>query len=533
MPRTRRFRAPSCHLLAAFAVLTICAPPSRLFAQSERTPDQIGVRQVPVHPEIVQFQQITFEYQVARIADTDWGRIVIDPARLRRFSKGCEAYVNVFVPDTTGRMAWVVDNVFVAGPDANQCSGLDQEGLEGAKRDDPFSIPPDPEGSRNIPVVKHLDLRPGVEGRGRLPWISAVVWLSRSPVPNADEFLRMAQSTEPLRYRVSQVLENAEGDLFALPPDRIAGAAAPVEGAAVAGPPGRVPPPRSTLAIGPPPQPVLTKALAELGLIPFPIGVFQEATPNANAAKNQCVPAAHANALAYLEHRYNYNPNIWDLPHHHVRGIGKLTWYGDIPLWEPVPTWSIVANVDAFTMRADVFDLDTGGGTGGCANFLGLLKYLHAFGADAKVMKVRHQGWEHVIGENAVCDPGNLSIGGLQSHPEGPAPTWEWIRDQLQAGRSVVMAYGRYNEDGERTGGHQVRVYGAAKYNGKKYLYMLHDSQQGDNFTGLETFSKEVTDDHTPGAPGVPNGILEFDSMPGRQVELVISVEPKPTYIFE
>jgi hypothetical protein len=33
-----------------------------------------------------------------------------------------------------------------------------------------------------------------------------------------------------------------------------------------------------------------------------------------NAAKNQCVPAAHANALAYLEHRYNFNPNIWDLP---------------------------------------------------------------------------------------------------------------------------------------------------------------------------------------------------------------------------
>ena len=99
----------------------------------------------------------------------------------------------------------------------------------------------------------------------------------------------------------------------------------------------RVAPGPSKLAIGPPPQPVLTKTLAELGNILFPIGVFQAATPNVNSGRNQCVPIAHANALAYLEQRYNFNPNIWDLPHHHVRGIGRVKIIGDILTYEPFP----------------------------------------------------------------------------------------------------------------------------------------------------------------------------------------------------
>ena len=78
-----------------------------------------------------------------------------------------------------------------------------------------------------------------------------------------------------------------------------------------------------------------------------------------------------------------------------------------------------------------------------------------------------------------------------------------------------------------------VRVYGAAQYNGKKYLYMLDDGNQGNNFEGLRTFSFEVTDDHTPGMPGVPNGFLEIDSMPNRQLVNAISIEPQPKYIFE
>lgn len=521
--------------LRAIAVLTIAAAALTLSAQAQPTLDEIGVTQVPVHPGIVQFQQITFDYAVARISETDWGRIEIDAARLLRFGKGCGGYVNVFVPEASGRLAWVVDNVFVAGPEPHLCSGVDPEELEQARRDDPFSPPPDHDPhSGNIPVVKYLDLRPGVEGEGRLPWISAVVWFSKSPVPNADEFLRIAEGTERLRYPVRPVLENAEGDLTASPSGGIGGAAAPAGAGAVAERSNRATPPPSKLAIGPPPQAVLTKPLAQLGPFFFPIGVFQQSTPNVNAALNQCVPAAHANALAYLEQRYNFNPNIWDLPHHHVRGIGKFTLIGDIPFWEPVPTWSLVANVDSFTMRNLVLDMDSGGGTGGCANFLGLLKYLHGFGGNAPVMQVRHQGANgQVIGENAGCDPGNLSIGGLQSLPEGVAPTWQWMRDQLQAGRSVVLGFGRYNADGEWTGGHKVRVYGAAQYNGKKYLYMLDDSNQGNNYDGLRTFSSEVTDDHTPGSPGVPNGFLEFDSMPNRQIVTVISVEPAPKYIFQ
>ena len=340
-------------------------------------------------------------------------------------------------------------------------------------------------------------------------------------------------------YRVGRVVENAEGDLVGSRDGQIGRALgldgvlakAVGEGDVVAD---RVAPGPSKLAIGPPPQPVLTKTLAELGNILFPIGVFQAATPNVNSGRNQCVPIAHANALAYLEQRYNFNPNIWDLPHHHVRGIGRVKIIGDILTYEPFPPWSIAANVGFFTRRNGVLDLDTGGGTGGCQNFLGLLGYLNLVGANAPVMQVRHQGASgQIIGENAGCDPGNLNLGGLQSLPAGAAPTWEWMRDQLQAGRSLVIGWGRYNDDGEWTGGHKVRVYGAAAYNGKKYLYMLDDSNQGNNFVGLRTFSFEVTDFHTPSLPGVPNGILEIDGMATRQIVNAISVEAKPKFIFQ
>ena len=228
--------------------------------------------------------------------------------------------------------------------DPNRCSGADQEGLEAARRSDPFSIAirySSPMTS-NVPTVQV----PRSSGRasraeGRVPWLAAVVWFSASPVPNADEFLRLAQARpERLRYPVGEALENAEGRPLRSPeayPNRPIGRprpttrgprrrnrrsrpAAPVEAGhrttsparpdQAAGHPGQVPVPRRRLP-----------------------GLDAERQP----AINQCVPAAHANALAWLEQRYNFNPNIWNLPHHHVRGIGKFTLIGDIPFWEPVP----------------------------------------------------------------------------------------------------------------------------------------------------------------------------------------------------
>lgn len=528
--------------LRGFAIILMVASlGSRAFAESGALVERFGVTTIPARRGIVHFEQITFDYRVGRIADSDWGQIRIDPKRLLSFARSCEGFVNVFVPDAAGRMSWIVDNVYVAGNDAPRCSGADEKGRVESLWDDPF-----PDGAdgvrkraRPVPVVKYLDLRPGHEGQGRVRRISAVVWFSRSPVPNADEFLAIAQGAAPVEYPVRRVLDNAEGDLSAAPSNGLGGIE-PVltprifDARRDEDVPRRALPGPSKLAIGPPPQAVLTRPLRTLVHTRFPIGVFQSSTPNVDAARNQCVPAAHANALAYLEQRYNFNPNIWDLPHHHVRGLGQLTIEGEFPIYNPVPSWSVVANVDFFTMRNGTFDLDSGGGTGGCKNFLGLLKYLHFVRSNAAVMRVRHQGaGDQIIGENAGCDPGNLAIGGLKSYPEGAAPTFEWMRDQLQAGRSLVIGWGRYNDAGEWTGGHKVRVYGASQYNGRKYLYMLDDSNQGSNFVGLRTFSFEVTDLHTPGAPGVPNGFLEIDGMATRQIVTAISVEPKPRYIFE
>jgi hypothetical protein len=195
-------------------VLATC-PYAALFAETGRTLDEIGVTPIPAG--IVQFQQVTFDYAVGRIADSDWGQVVVLPGRVLRFTRGCEGYLNVFVPDAGGRLAWVVDNLFIAGPGRRRCSGIDQEGLEEAKRHDPFSPPPDTDPESHVPVVKDLDLRPGVEGQGRLLFIDAVVWFSKAPLPNADEYLRLAESAGRLRYRVEDVVENAEGDLMGSP----------------------------------------------------------------------------------------------------------------------------------------------------------------------------------------------------------------------------------------------------------------------------------------------------------------------------
>jgi hypothetical protein len=238
---------------------------------------------------------------------------------------------------------------------------------------------------------------------------------------------------------------------------------------------------------------------------------------------------AHANNFQYLEDRYNAIPLVWSLKHSPVPGVGVSFLFGDNIFWEPEPINSLVAQIDARTRRNGVKDDQTGDGTNRCQQIQGIFGYLAVHGNFSK-SEFLHQGGSEVYGEGFSCDFAAPDLGDNFSFREGEDPTWEWIFEQLQKGRGVVMSYGRYNIDGDRTGGHMLRVWGAMRFNGIDYLYTLDDGNQGDNNDGLRTTQWEVKDVGGPGEPGVPDGRLNLDGTTW-EIEFAMSVEAKPTLV--
>jgi len=228
------------------------------------------------------------------------------------------------------------------------------------------------------------------------------------------------------------------------------------------------------------------------------VAVFQEAAPNIEAARNQCVRMAHANVMQYLENEVNIAPLGWDLPQAQIRGFGQITAAGDTFTWQPVPENSVIANVDTRTTRSGVFSADTGGGSDRCKNIRGLLGYLNQSNLGAII---RHQGGAEIYGSGGSCDSWIFSdVADLYSTREGAHPTWEWIYEQLSLGRGVSISYSRYDPDGTYSGDHMLRVWGASLVNGFHYLHLLDDGEQGSNNSGLrlrkfEVHSPEVMDE--------------------------------------
>jgi hypothetical protein len=323
----------------------------------------------------------------------------------------------------------------------------------------------------------------------------------------------MAGGFRPARVNVRPVIVNAEGDLQE-------------DGTS---PRGGVDDPG---LIGPPPLPP-DPGPGPIDDLAFPIAVYQANQRNMECAKNQCVPMAHANTLQYLEDRYNSIPLVWRLPQLPIPGIGRSFSQGggDIVFWEPIPENSLVANIDSRTKRSGVKDFETGNGTSRCQQIRGAFGYMAAFGNLAKV-KFRHQGGDDPIyGDGTVCDSDELvDLGGLITATEGVNPTWDWIFEQLQKGRGVAMSFGRYNNAGNRTSGHMVRVWGAKRFDGKDYLYTLDDSDQGDNEVGTRTEQWEVADTGGPGDPGNPDGRLNMNGTTW-EIEFAISAEAMPTLV--
>ncbi|MHC4191316.1 MAG: hypothetical protein ACYSUB_16820 [Planctomycetota bacterium] len=532
------------------------------YAQQLVAVDTSFVQELSPTTGIVSIQQVTFVFDAGRVVNTDWGQIQTDPTQWGSITGMDSGYVNLFVYSDTTRTEpnWIVRNLHIPKIIVNNCSptgggdstspgeppsstppvpspvGLSPSptspdeppsstppvpspvGLSPSPTspdEPPSSTPPVPSpGGFDPAIVPNLvsvyfDLRPAIAGSGRLDSILGTVLVSEQPLPEIKDILRTAGSFIPQVIGVQQVIVDAEGDDQAL--------IQPQASIIVAGGPD---------LIGPPPLPP-DPGIDLPGDLLFPIEVFQLAQPNVSSAENQCVPMAHANVLAYLQSRYNGVPLVWNLPHSAIPGIGKTSAAGDVLIWFPEPQNSVVANVDSFTRRLGVNNPSVGGASTRCQNIRGLLGYMTASGDSAQV-RFRHRGDELLYGDGLECDNGTVLLGGLVSIREGLYPTWEWIFEQLQLGRGVAMSFGRYDMNGVRTSGHMVRVWGAARYNNKDYIYTLDDGKQGINSFGLRTQQWEVADIGQPGLAGIPDGRLNMNGT-SWEIEFAISTEAKPT----
>jgi hypothetical protein len=472
-------------------------------AQARNTLALLNAQQISPKSQIVDFRQTQFVFARGSSLDTDWGQVSVDVenVKLRGMLGTSGGYLNVVLHDSRlGGPFWVVENLRIPPDSDCRQDGLSSNTLREEQVDT----------SRKTPMSAYFDLRPGIEGSGSVNRLRAAVLVSTGPLPPVLSIWNLLEQASPEEFRVSQQVNNAEGDL----------------GEVAAS----TPPSTGPLLLGPPPQPIVP--VPELPSdFAFPLEVIQYNQPNINAAKNQCVPMADALVIGYLRIRYNHPPLAWPLPHSSSAGLGLQITSADVISWEPEPESSRVAQLDARARRSGVLNFDTGGGTDRCNNIRAVFSYMATQGVPGQIV-FRHQGGSATYGAGNSCDNGDvlLPLGGITSTRQGNNPTWQWIFDQLQLGRGIYMSFGRYDVNGNRTSGHALRIWGARRFNGRNYIYTLDDGNQGSNNDGLQNTQFEVADNDTPGMPNVPNGRLELGDT-SSEIEFVMSMEAKPTLL--
>ncbi|UTV29481.1 hypothetical protein [Photobacterium atrarenae] len=484
----------------------------------------------------IRFEQVTFDLEIGTITNSDWGQFKVKPEHLldRRGKPLGAGYINVFLYPDSGSGAtmptWSVDNLFIDGPAAHITAAhmktphkyerrteTDNDNIHARKNGRNTPRPPTLPASRQAERAIYFDLRPGEDGEGSVRQIRATILFSSQPLPTITDIAQFAAQFPSHIYPVRTAITNAEGA------GHVDGRTSPVSST--------IP---DSLSLGRPPQPV-TPAPSLPDDLDFPIQVIQADQPNLDSGRNQCIPIAHANALQYLEDRYDGLPLAWRVPQSHIRGIGKIGSAGDVLIWEPEPANSLVANIDSYGRRDNVQNLNTGGYTTFCGLIRGLFGYLaDPVSGSLDAAEFRHQGSSAlVLGDNAGCDNGTVIMDGITSQREGLFPTWEWIFDELAQGRAVTILFSWYDIAGEWKGGHSVRVYGAAKLNNKHYIMTLDDAVQGDNFSNLtspQTLQWEVADTGQPGMAGIPDGRLNMNGM-SWEIDFALSYQAKPTLL--
>lgn len=359
----------------------------------------------------------------------------------------------------------------------------------------------------------------------RIKSFEAIFLASAQPIPPTASILEYLSTTfQPAVYRMDFYADNAEGWL--LDNDELPRVSQP--------------------GIGDPPKPLTIGSLKEIPPpviddLVFPMCRFQEDSPNIQCATNQCVPMAVANTIGYLENKYDGPFFTWPLAHNFNAGYGKTS---DNSIWVPqteesLPSFlsSLIAQVDARTRRTGTFDFSSGSGSSRCQMYNGLFGYLNSQGRNAVFT---HMGGQEFYGAGTGnCDnpAANGNRVSTRSGADGTSPTWIWIFNELTAGNGVYLTYGRYNDLGERTGGHVLRVQGACRFGWTDYLYLLDDGQQGsngDNFeAGLRVTQWKVEDTRGPDPNNgfAPDGRLNLGDT-NWEIEFAQSVKAIPEAVF-
>lgn len=177
---------------------------------------------------------------------------------------------------------------------------------------------------------------------------------------------------------------------------------------------------------------------------------------NVQAASNQCVPAAIANSLAWLESRYDR----FVVPHDNVPGLK-----GDN---------SLVGQLGE-DMGRDAPSREMGGDLSLTEQFEGKFEYLNDNGLRDKLVN-KHQ--------NLI---GDFTAHGTTTTNEGRDVTFEWLCEQVKAGEDVEASWSYPGG-----GAHIVRVFGCGKINGTPFIRYLHDAQQTTQLDPFDRLGLEI-----------------------------------------
>ncbi len=227
--------------------------------------------------------------------------------------------------------------------------------------------------------------------------------------------------------------------------------------------------------------------------------------PNVQAARYQCVPAAYANNLQYLENRYQI-----PISHELEPGWNQL-------LIGAFPDTSLPAQLDVVMNRGPVISPYQQDGTNCSDAVNGLLAYTYMIDP---IIKIRHQGYH---GDS------DYELFGHKSYHQGTTIEFDFILSEMQKGHAVTLLFWRY-EDGTKTTGHMVQLVSAGYILGVPFIEWRHDGTQADpvsdpDFTqGLEDCTRYLVDIDDDGYLNVLNDPLECpDKMP--EVALIVTIE--------
>ncbi len=237
--------------------------------------------------------------------------------------------------------------------------------------------------------------------------------------------------------------------------------------------------------------------MVEFGIQENTFNFTQPEHPNVQTAAMQCVPAAYANALQYMEAVFGVV-----VPHDHIMGI------------DGTPVNSLVGLFDVL-MHRNVVSRPVGNGTSHWRALRGFLQYTHD---ESIPLTVRHQG---LNGSADVSWTGTDT-----SYGQGAAVTFDFLISEIQNGHGVVMLYWRY-VNGVHVGGHMVTIVTAGYILGEPFIIFSHDSLQTNydptDTLGLTTHQTFLNDSDVDGILNVINVGWTADGAP--EMEKIVALD--------